>query len=71
MRMANLQFKIHLYGFRVHQDLQLMGALEALNEMLRFGRTTAFLFVVIDRTWASTRPLRVDATIHRMCVVNS
>jgi hypothetical protein len=70
--MANLQFKIHLmYGFRVHQDLQLMGALEALNGMLLFGLTIAILFVVIDMTWASTRPLRVDATIHRMCVVNS
>jgi hypothetical protein len=45
--------------------------LEALNGMLLFGLTIAILFVVIDMTWASTRPLRVDATIHRMCVVNS
>jgi hypothetical protein len=28
-----------------------MGALEALNGMLLFGRTTAILFVIIHRTW--------------------
>ncbi len=31
--------------------LQLMGALEALNEMLLFGLTTAFLFAMIQRVW--------------------
>jgi len=33
---------------------QLMGALEALNGMLLFGLTTAFLFATIQRAW----PLR-------------
>jgi hypothetical protein len=30
---------------------QLMGALEALNGMLLFGLTTAFLFAMIQRAW--------------------
>ena len=30
---------------------QLMGALEALNGMLLFGLTTAFLFGMIQRVW--------------------
>ena len=30
---------------------QLMGALEALNGMLVFGLTTAFLFGIIQRAW--------------------
>jgi hypothetical protein len=30
---------------------QLMGALEALNGMLLFGLTTAFLFAIIQRAW--------------------
>jgi hypothetical protein len=30
---------------------QLMGALEALNGMLLFGLTTAFLFAIIQRVW--------------------
>jgi hypothetical protein len=30
---------------------QLMGALEALNGMLLFGLTTAFLFAVIQKVW--------------------
>ncbi len=40
-----------------HADLylkprwQLMGALEALNGMLLFGLTTAFLFAMIQRVW--------------------
>ena len=30
---------------------QMMGALEALNGMLLFGLTTAFLFAMIQRVW--------------------
>jgi len=30
---------------------QLMGSLEALNGMLSFGLTTAFLFAIIQRVW--------------------
>ena len=30
---------------------QLMGAIEALNGMLVFGLTTAFMFGIIDRVW--------------------
>jgi hypothetical protein len=30
---------------------QLMGALEALNGMMLFGLTTAFLFAVLERHW--------------------
>ena len=30
---------------------QLMGALEALNGMLLFGLTTAFLFAMIQKVW--------------------
>jgi hypothetical protein len=33
------------------QHWQLMGALEALNGMLVFGLTTAFLFAMIQRAW--------------------
>ena len=36
---------------------QLMGAIEALNGMMLFGLTTAFLFSVLREHWA-TRPLR-------------
>jgi hypothetical protein len=32
-------------------DWELMGALEALNGMLLFGLTTAFLFAMIQRVW--------------------
>jgi len=32
-------------------EWQLMGALEALNGMLLFGLTTAFLFAMIQRVW--------------------
>jgi hypothetical protein len=39
---ANLYLKDHW---------QLMGALEALNGMLLFGLTTAFLFAMIQRVW--------------------
>jgi hypothetical protein len=34
---------------------RLMGALEALNGMMLFGLTTAFLFAVIQRNWLSPR----------------
>jgi hypothetical protein len=30
---------------------QLMGALEALNGMLLFGLTTAFLYGILQRVW--------------------
>jgi hypothetical protein len=40
--LANLYLKPHW---------QLMGALEALNGMLLFGLTTAFLFAMIQRVW--------------------
>jgi hypothetical protein len=33
------------------QQWQLMGALEALNGMLLFGLTTAFLFAMIQKVW--------------------
>jgi hypothetical protein len=33
------------------QRWQLMGALEALNGMLLFGLTTAFLFAMIQEVW--------------------
>jgi hypothetical protein len=39
---ANLVLKKHW---------QLMGAIEALNGMLVFGLTTAFMFGIIDRVW--------------------
>ena len=35
----------------LEQQWQLMGALEALNGMLLFGLTTAFLFAVIQKVW--------------------
>lgn len=53
---------ITTYG---HSDLyltsrwQLMGALEALNGMLLFGLTTAFLYGVLQRVW----PTRWQASI--------
>ncbi len=33
---------------------QVMGALEALNGMILFGLTTAFLFTVLQKAWAHT-----------------
>ena len=35
----------------LEEQWQLMGALEALNGMLLFGLTTAFLFSVIQKVW--------------------
>jgi hypothetical protein len=35
----------------LEEQWQLMGALEALNGMLLFGLTTAFLFAVIQKVW--------------------
>jgi hypothetical protein len=35
----------------LEQQWQLMGALEALNGMLLFGLTTAFLFAMIQKVW--------------------
>jgi len=35
----------------LEKQWQLMGALEALNGMLLFGLTTAFLFAMIQRVW--------------------
>ena len=32
-------------------DWQMLGAIEALNGMMPFGLTTAFLFQVIDQVW--------------------
>jgi hypothetical protein len=38
-------------NFYLEEKWQLMGALEALNGMLLFGLTTAFLFAMIQRVW--------------------
>jgi hypothetical protein len=35
----------------LEEQWQLMGALEALNGMLLFGLTTAFLFAMIRKVW--------------------
>jgi hypothetical protein len=47
-------------NFFLEQRWQLMGALEALNGMLLFGLTTAFLFAMIQTVWplGSRRPHR-------------
>ena len=37
------------------QHWQMMGALEALNGMLLFGLTTAFLFAMIQEVWQTRR----------------
>ena len=34
---------------------QLMGALEALNGLILFGLTTAFLFAVVQKAWSQTK----------------
>jgi hypothetical protein len=39
----------------LEQHWQMMGALEALNGMLLFGLTTAFLFAMIQEVWQSYR----------------
>ena len=33
---------------------QMMGALEALNGMILFGLTTAFLFTVLQKAWSQS-----------------
>jgi hypothetical protein len=38
-------------GLFLEAHWQLMGALEALNGMLLFGLTTAFMFAVIQKVW--------------------
>ena len=38
-------------GFELKDHWRLMGALEALNGMLLFGLTTAFLFAMIEKLW--------------------
>jgi hypothetical protein len=39
----------------LEEQWQLMGALEALNGMLLFGLTTAFLFAMIQKVWPKLR----------------
>jgi len=39
-------------GIELAREWQLMGALEALNGMLLFGLTTAFLFAIIQKLWS-------------------
>jgi hypothetical protein len=41
----------------LEQHWQMMGALEALNGMLLFGLTTAFLFATIQEVWQIHRRL--------------
>jgi hypothetical protein len=41
----------------LEQHWQMMGALEALNGMLLFGLTTAFLFAMIQEVWQIYRRL--------------
>jgi hypothetical protein len=41
-------------GIYLEPKWQLMGALEAVNGMLLFGLTTAFLFAVLQRVWPWT-----------------
>jgi hypothetical protein len=41
-------------GFQLAQHWRLMGALEALNGLILFGLTTAFLFSVVQRAWLRT-----------------
>jgi hypothetical protein len=38
-------------GEYLRPDWQLMGALEALNGMMLFGLTSAFLFAIIQKIW--------------------
>jgi hypothetical protein len=38
-------------GIELAREWQLMGALEALNGMLLFGLTTAFLFAIVQKLW--------------------
>lgn len=38
-------------NLHLERHWQLMGALEALNGMLLFGLTTAFLFGILQKTW--------------------
>ena len=48
----------HYYGHESvlpEQHWQMMGALEALNGMLLFGLTTAFLFAMIQEVWQTHR----------------
>ena len=42
-------------GIYLDPRWQMMGALEALNGMMLFGLTTAFLFSVLQRSLALTR----------------
>jgi hypothetical protein len=55
--MLAMLYSLHAMTTYGHANLylkgqwQLMGALEALNGMLLFGLTTAFLFAMIQRVW--------------------
>jgi hypothetical protein len=45
-------------GLDLQQHWQLMGALEALNGIILFGLTTAFLFSMIQEVWLAEREHR-------------
>jgi hypothetical protein len=45
-------------GLDLQQHLRLMGALEALNGIILFGLTTAFLFSMIQEVWMAGRERR-------------
>jgi len=49
-------------GLNLQQHWKMMGALEAVDGMLLFGISTAFLFSVLERVWR--RLARVSNTIH-------
>jgi hypothetical protein len=42
-------------GLDLERHWRLMGALEALNGMILFGLTTAFLFSMIEQVWMANR----------------
>lgn len=41
---------------RLEPRWQLMGSLEALNGLILFGLTTAFLFAIFQRVWSDSNP---------------
>jgi hypothetical protein len=50
-------------GLNLQPHWKMMGALEAVDGMLLFGISTAFLFTVLERVWK--RLARVPRTSHR------
>jgi len=47
---------VAIHAFGTNHDWRLLSGIEALNGILLVGWTTAFLFMVVQRSWTTKAP---------------